>query len=484
MGYRTWDFDYFQWMSHQMQVLLHAKDEFLNPVAAAGDVVGVIDFRSSWYRARYLGNCNLIGLDARTGAPRWITEEVGGFSGTTPLAWTPDGTPDSARLVIGDGREIRCVRPVDGNVVWSVPGGTTTGSTLTRDRLITCRPGGKSLVSYAIGPDEATALDRAGGDEAQVDVSDGSPPAVTDNGLLYTRYSWEEQVVNKDGERVKVTRAGVAVFDIKKGAIVKKSASPIRPADILCAGKQALLMSGGAACVWKSASDRPPRRPFTLPRDRRTSPALAGGRLYLRTRNRIVSYELRERYTRLDADEMKACIAVLKTGTPSRGAEAGLALGNTAADLIPVALANLRDYVKVESGNAFLEGSSAAKKRVRVKDYGRVIAAAEAMARLAAREEAPQAERDATARALGALLEVGTSAQRAEICKAIGAMGGAGKAALPALQDAFANDAVREALREAARSIMEDPDYELTIRVRLPGTGDVGGDGLDLDMGL
>lgn len=477
IGYRTWDSDYFAWMSHAMSKILWSREGFLGSVAAVADAAAVIDFRSSNRRTTQLGPSGLIGFDARTGAPIWEQAGIAGGNETHPRGWNGN-SPDNAGFLVGDGKEIRFVRARGGEIAWSVESGTTRTFIATPSRLVCGRAESSKLAGYAV--DTGKPRDLEWEPEPAMYFSDGSFPAEMADGTMVTGYQWKEKVEDEEGVTEEVVRNGLAVFDINRGKFVKYVPSPVSPTDILSAGNHVLVMSGGAATIWRPASNEPPMRPFPLPRAPETSPALAGGRLYLRSQDHILCYELRRDATRLDQTEAKACLEIVKSDALPRARDAGLALQNTSASAIPSTMATLTRYVAIQSDDTLAGlGGGSGKKRTMLGDEVRVVAAGEALASLGARPGVPAKDRDMATRSVAALLQYGRLETRLAACRALGRMGPAGRAALPAMGKAYLQVPLQEALTAAARRITGNPNHRLTIQIEEDEDDDLG---LDLDL--
>ena len=208
-----------------------------------------------------------------------------------------------------------------------------------------------------------------------------------------------------------------------------------------------------------------------------TSPALAGGRLYIRGPNRIECYELRKDLTRLDAKEVETYLKLLKTGPLAQAGEAGLVLRNCAPEVTSKLISDLTRYIEIDAGSTL---TGRGKKRTRVKEYERAMAGATVLTGLASKAETNAAKRDAAVQAVAALLEVGTVDQRKRICRLLRAMGPAAKAAMPALRKGLDQLPLHQDLFAAARAIMRNPKYVLEPQT----SGGLAPPDLDDDLGL
>jgi outer membrane protein assembly factor BamB len=479
IGYRAWDYDHIAWMSRNMKTVLRSREDFATPVAVAGGVVGVLDFRYSYYRSEVLGRSSLVGLDAKTGRPLWNTPDVGGQAGV-PIAWIrSEGAAQASHFIIGDGEDIHCLRASDGKESWTVPGGTIKSTLATPDLLIGGMPKSFPLTGYSISPDKAEPLKWTQAGTMDMTLPEGFRPAATSAGALYLNYGLKETVKGTNDQPTQIVWPGVAIVDGKTGKVAKKVLTPAWPSAILCAGNQVLLVCGDAATVWKPDGNTPPVHPFNLRIAPGTLPALAGGRIYARTTDGLVCLELRKKHVALTAEETTVCLASLKSDSLSRSADAGIALRNCADAQVAAVLADLLKYVEVDQADAAL--GAGGKKMVRVKEQPRAVAAAVAVGALVPRQGVAQAERDAVARALGLLLDMGSLDERIGVSMAIGSMGPAGKAAIPLMKKTYANaqPALQEAMLDAARKITASANVSL-----LPDLDSAGGTGDAQDLGL
>lgn len=220
----------------------------------------------------------LTGLDARTGSVLWAQDKIAGFE-SSPAIWDAGGRP---YIICNSRFETHCVDPSRGEIVWSVPGGGKSTPVVAQeyggDFLVNMSDGRKNgLSAYrlkASGPEKLwtlPAFDR------------GSSP-VTFDGHVYAIAGGG----NGHGAHLLCVHLDSGKVAWGETIDFAEVSSPV-----IADGK---MFAVCGTFLWLLQAT--PERYSVLSRtDCRitlcTSPAVAGGRLYLRQANGIACYDLR-----------------------------------------------------------------------------------------------------------------------------------------------------------------------------------------------
>jgi outer membrane protein assembly factor BamB len=219
-----------------------------------------------------IGGAALVALDANSGKPLW-SQPKAATGNSSPVLW--DGGGRSCVVVNGRGGLV-CVDANDGKVLWTAPGGGDSTPAVHGDVavVVTSSRGGKGLgtVVYRITPGAAERV-------CEVPLTARGSSPVVDGDLAYAC---------GDGNSVCVTApSGKTLWEMKIGK--ETWASPLAAGGRLFVpvGNKELWALGsaqgkaGVLAKWKIAFAEC------------TSPALAGGKLYVRAPGALRCYELR-----------------------------------------------------------------------------------------------------------------------------------------------------------------------------------------------
>jgi len=219
-----------------------------------------------------IGAGPLVALDAATGKQLW-SQPKASPGNSSPAVWLSGGK--GYVLVNGQGK-LTCVDANDGQVLWQVPGGGDSTPAVGGDVAVvqtsSRRDQGPGTLVYRISPKGAEKLCELG-----VTARGCSP--VLDGDLVYAA---------GDGNSACVTvPSGKVLWEGKVGK--ETWASPLAAGGTLFVpvGNKELWVVGGAE--GKAAVVARLKIAFS----QCTSPAVAGGRLYVRTPNTIRCYDLR-----------------------------------------------------------------------------------------------------------------------------------------------------------------------------------------------
>ncbi len=212
----------------------------------------------------------LTGLDAATGKQLWVQPKAGGGN-ASPVAWrSHDRT-----LVICNGRsDLTAVEPRSGDVVWSVPAGGDSTPAIVGDRLAVQGRPELGLILYQLTPTTATRVWNV-----PLDVlRNQSSPIIHENAVY---------LMDDDMHRCMDLATGRVRWEER---ISSSIASPV-----LADGKIFVMINNGnnlqilrATSETRSELGKTTVRATWVP-----SPAIANGRLLLRTKDRVRCYDLR-----------------------------------------------------------------------------------------------------------------------------------------------------------------------------------------------
>jgi len=220
----------------------------------------------------------LTGVDAKTGNVLWTQDKIAGFE-SSPVRWDAGDKP----FVICNSRfETHCIDPARGEIVWSVPGGGKSTPVVAQeyggDFLVNMSEGRKNgLSAYRLTPTgpqklwSVPAFDRGSSPVA----FDGHVYAVAGGG-------------NGHGARLLCVHLDTGKVAWDETIDFAEVSSPVVADGKLLAVCGTLLWLVQASPERYSILSRTDCR-ITLC----TSPAVAGGRLFLRQANAVVCYDLR-----------------------------------------------------------------------------------------------------------------------------------------------------------------------------------------------
>jgi outer membrane protein assembly factor BamB len=220
----------------------------------------------------------LTGLDVQTGDVLWTQPRVAGHE-SSPARWSATGRE---YVVCNTARETHCVDPADGKVLWSVPGGGKSTPVVAQEY------GGEFLVNMSDRRDNGLSAHRLTPDGPRelwrLEASDrGASPVVCD-GHVYAVAG------GGNGHRARLVCAHLDTGKVAWDEVIDfaEVSSPV------AADGKVFAVCGTSLLVVQAT----PERYGVLGRDDLrvtlcTSPAVAGGRLYLRQGDAIACYDLR-----------------------------------------------------------------------------------------------------------------------------------------------------------------------------------------------
>jgi len=212
-----------------------------------------------------------LGLDAQTGEVLWQDKKLAATCPSPALWKTGDKT-----CVIVQGRQLTCLEPKTGKVMWTVPGVGSSTPAVSGDFL--AYTAGKKLIAYKLSADKAEKLwEIPFGDEYT------SP-------LIYKDHVYALGAIDRNSRQGR----GVCV-ELATGKIVWET-----PLDAyscsspLVADDKLIALGGGQVLLIKASPDK-----YTLlgkaalhKGDIWTSPSLADGKLFLRVGTRVACFDL------------------------------------------------------------------------------------------------------------------------------------------------------------------------------------------------
>jgi len=225
-----------------------------SPVVADGKVVALAGKLRAW--------------NVADGQLAWEQPKVGGGEGS-PIVWRHG---ERACVIVHHGK-VACADLADGKLLWTAPGGGGSTPAAAGDRLIVATNNKKlGLVAYTISPEKAEqawALPEFGERYASPILRDGH---------VYVVSGGKAACVALD--------AGKVLWTEKVGSA--RCSSPAMVGDVLVAA----LAKGRVAVI--QASPKAPRVVGKAPLGVTdfTSPAVAGGRLYVREKEAVACYDL------------------------------------------------------------------------------------------------------------------------------------------------------------------------------------------------
>jgi outer membrane protein assembly factor BamB len=220
----------------------------------------------------------LTGLDARTGDVLWAQPQVAGHE-SSPARWSTKGRD---YVICNTARETHCVDPADGTVLWSVPGGGKSTPVVAREY------GGDFLVNMSDGRKNGLSVyrltDQGPREVWTREVFDRGASPVAFDGHVYAVAGGG----NGHGARLLCAHLDTGKVAWEEAIDFAEVSSPV-----VTDGK---VFAVCGTFLWVLQAT--PERYTVLSRDDCrvtlcTSPAVAGGRLYLRQANAVVCYDLR-----------------------------------------------------------------------------------------------------------------------------------------------------------------------------------------------
>jgi outer membrane protein assembly factor BamB len=212
----------------------------------------------------------LLAYDAATGKPLWEQQQIGGTN-ASPAVWMREGEP----LLIASGRaEIACVDPVTGQVHWTTPGGGDSTPAIKGDYMAALSS--KESIGFAGYQLTATGAKLLWNHPTDARRSQSSPVLFEDHAYLF-----------EDGEH-----RCVNLFTGKVAWTQKVPSSITSP--VLADGKIFSIINNGNTLLMISASpsDRVELAKATIRALWVPSPTIASGRIFVRAREGVHSYDL------------------------------------------------------------------------------------------------------------------------------------------------------------------------------------------------
>jgi outer membrane protein assembly factor BamB len=208
----------------------------------------------------------LTAFDAATGQVRWRQEKITG-NNSSASAWTLDG---KAYVVCNAAGKVTCVNAGDGSIVWTAPGGGDSSIAIRDGHLVVVNGKPDGLVGYAVSAEGAKEAWKAPVKDAY------SSPSLC-GGYAYA---------TGEGNAVCVELATGRVLWTQKIGAGDCSSPVVADGKLIALGKGAIVMAG--------VSPEKCEAPVSAKCDLMEygSPALSGGRLFLRMKNGIACYDL------------------------------------------------------------------------------------------------------------------------------------------------------------------------------------------------
>ncbi|MBN1422239.1 MAG: PQQ-like beta-propeller repeat protein [Planctomycetes bacterium] len=210
----------------------------------------------------------LVALRSDTGEVLWRQEKAGGRE-NSPVAWRAGGR---TIVIANTGDGVKAVDLRDGTLLWSVPGGGRSTAAVAGDGMVVLsNQRDVGLSAYRLSPEMPERR------WSIPDLTDGAASPIIREGRVFA-----------------VTEKKAACVDLESGSIVWEGAvrgrghtSPILAGDTILAliGRELHAIRAGGAAFESLAS-------FKIPACEYASPALAGGRLYLRLNDAVACYDL------------------------------------------------------------------------------------------------------------------------------------------------------------------------------------------------
>jgi outer membrane protein assembly factor BamB len=212
----------------------------------------------------YLQAGGLVALDAATGTAVWRQDKIAG-SDMSPVIWEHD----AKTYVISGGQKLSCADAADGQVLWSAVGSQYATPAVSGNFMAV--QNGTGLVTYCLSPTGAQKI----ADIPGIGSRGGS--AAMDGKHAYVAINPKAACVEAATGTVVWTVAGAR----------EDFASPL-----LADGKLIAFGGGGRLIMYDTATGKT-LTSAKVDAVRCTSPALADGRLYVRTAKSVRCYDLR-----------------------------------------------------------------------------------------------------------------------------------------------------------------------------------------------
>jgi outer membrane protein assembly factor BamB len=251
------------------------RNDFGGCPMVAGGVAAVSDHWEYKGGPRTMGKGNgLVGFEAATGRRLWYVPGAGGrgMLGSTPLRWVHKGRE---YFIAAGEAGVTCIEPATGRVLWSLPDAGFDNAAAVDENRLWCQTGG--LTCYRIEPSGARK-------EWTVAADPGfSSPA------LYRDHLY---MLSKDGLLCLEAATGKTVAKVAQDHVVGSLAVADGRLFVQATGRGKFGMN-----VFKAdpADLKPLGGQWRIPFANSTSPAVAGGRLYVRGRDRLHALDLRVR---------------------------------------------------------------------------------------------------------------------------------------------------------------------------------------------
>ncbi len=211
----------------------------------------------------------LSAFDTKDGKRLWQAEKVGGGD-NSPAIWRKDG---KAYVICNTGKDVACVDLADGTLRWTAPGGGRASPTIAGDHLALLTDKKElGLVVYRLSPEKAEKLWN------HAELTDGSACPVIHDGHVY---------VVATGRAACVELAGGKIVWDQKIPTAGWSSPAIADGKIYGVGGDSVILMLRATPEAYTALSR-----ARVGAMQYTSPAIAGGRLYLRLAKTVGCFDL------------------------------------------------------------------------------------------------------------------------------------------------------------------------------------------------
>lgn len=342
IGFRSVQMKYIRDWCHEKRALWGPGGDFEGCVAAADGVVAVSDHLEHWNTLRYFSDCGLLAFDASTGRTLWRIDQ--GIRHSVPRRWTHEG---KSFFLSPAGDKIYCVEAATGKVMWEAAGNIETVFALEGD-LLFCKPpqNAPGLTCYQLSPTEAVKK----WELATVAVRADCSPAV-DGSHVFFSDSWQE----KDQEGQAITVNGLTCLNVADGKMTGQiKCAPARGTLIVSDGRLLAIDTGFKSLAMYDATPAKLKTlgaRWALPYASSTLPAVAGGRLFVRTPDRLRCYELRRDFCYIEQDEFPGMLRAFISGPTAGMGDARAALENVAPALVHKAMSALVNSLKTQKQN-------------------------------------------------------------------------------------------------------------------------------------
>ena len=330
LGARTESLDHYRRQCRAQRAIPYFNRDMGSAVAEADGVVVCNDHVEHYRGPRGRGGNGLVGFDAETGRRLWSVSQCAEWW-SCPLRWVHKGR--AYIVCVGGARGAVCVEPATGRVLWQL-GEQAGGSSLAlAEDYLVCDGGRQAgMTCFRISPDNAVRAWSLGKDYGMA----AAHPAIY-NGHLYAIHWSHRRLI---------------CVELATGRIVAGAPGGMGYASLLAADGR--VLGDGLSLFNADAADfRALGGHWPVSHANSTTPAIADGRLFLRSRDGLLCYDLRKSPARPDAPVAKLIRAA--KGRDVRLAAAALValarLGEAAAADLAAALDEAR-----RTGNATLFG--------------------------------------------------------------------------------------------------------------------------------